>query len=252
VPLDIDCVLRETFVARAEYHPCLGSTNDRAAQCAAEGGPLPLLVVADQQTAGRGRGGNRWWTGDGALAFSLLTDAAMVGADGRRSPLVALAVAVAVAGAAGPLLPGHAVGIHWPNDVVASARKLAGILIEVLPGGRHVIGIGVNVNNRLADAPAELRAATATLCDLGRQTYDRTEILVDILRQLDREFDLLRRRPQEVAGRANALCLQRGQTLSLRWDTRTISGRCRGIADDGAILLETPTGAEPFYSGIVS
>ena len=106
MPLDIDRILRETFVARAEYHPSIGSTNDRAAECAAQGaGEMPLLVVADRQTAGRGRGANRWWTGPGALAFSLLVDGRTVGADGGRSPLVALAAAVAVVDAVAPLLP---------------------------------------------------------------------------------------------------------------------------------------------------
>ena len=67
MPLDIDRILRETFVARAEYHPSLGSTNDRAAERAAQdGGELPLLVAAERQTAGRGRAANRWWTGPGA------------------------------------------------------------------------------------------------------------------------------------------------------------------------------------------
>jgi BirA family transcriptional regulator, biotin operon repressor / biotin---[acetyl-CoA-carboxylase] ligase len=253
MPLDIDRILRETFVAQAEYHPSLGSTNDRAAQCAGQSGVrLPLLIVADRQTAGRGRGGNRWWTGDDALAFSLLTDAATVGADAGRSPLVALAAAVAVADAAAALLPGHSVGIHWPNDVMAAGRKLAGILIEVLPDRRHVIGIGLNVNNRLIDAPAELQPTAATLCDLGRQTYDRTDIIVDLLRRLDRQFDGLRRRPQDVAARADALCLQHGRTLRLCRGNDTVVCRCRGIAADGAILLETPAGTEPFYSGAVS
>ena len=109
MPLDIDRILRETFVARAEYFPTIGSTNDRALECAAQDdGQLPLLVVADQQTAGRGRGVNRWWTGPGALAFTLLLDGPTVGADRSRSPLVALAAAVAIADAVAPLSAGTA------------------------------------------------------------------------------------------------------------------------------------------------
>ena len=78
----------------------------------------------------------------------------------------------------------HQVGIHWPNDVhvrisqpqgEADDRKLAGILVEVLPDRRHVIGIGLNVNNTLADAPAELRDTAATLRDLSGREHDRTE-----------------------------------------------------------------------------
>jgi BirA family transcriptional regulator, biotin operon repressor / biotin---[acetyl-CoA-carboxylase] ligase len=250
MPFDIDRILRETFVARAEYHPSIGSTNDRAAQCAAQSmNELPLLVLADQQTAGRGRGANRWWTGPGALAFSLLLDGQTVAAGGNRSPLVALAAAVAVVDAVAPLLPDHPLGIRWPNDVMVGPRKLAGILIEVLPDGRHVVGIGLNVNNTLADAPAELQATAATLRDLGGRPCDPTAILIDLLQRLEREFIELGRRPQDVAARADALCLQRGQMLRLQWGNRSVAGRCHGIAADGAIRLETPAGLETFYSG---
>ena len=248
--LDIDRILRETFVARVECHPSIGSTNDRAAECAAQpAGELPLLVLADRQTAGRGRGTNRWWTGPGALAFSLLMDGRTVAVGGNRSPLVALAAAVAVVDAVAPLLPGHPLGIHWPNDVMVGPRKLAGILIEVLPDGRHVVGIGLNTNNTLADAPAELQSTAATLRDLGRRTYDQTAILIDLLQRLEREFVQLGCQPQGVAARADALCLQRGQMLRLQWGKRSVAGRCRGIAADGAIRLETPAGLGNFLLG---
>jgi biotin-(acetyl-CoA carboxylase) ligase len=62
----------------------------------------------------------------------------------------------------------------------------------------------------------------------------------------------VRDEPQSVAARADALCLQRGRTLTLRWGDRTLTGRCRGIAADGAILIETPAGVEALYSGTVS
>lgn len=153
--LDVDRVVRETFVARAEYHPTLTSTNDRATRCATEApGELPLLVVADEQTAGRGRGADRWWTGRGSLAFSLLLEMHQRAVDRRSgAPLAALAAAVAIVETVTPLLRPRPVGIHWPNDVWAGGRKLAGVLVEVLPDRRHVIGIGLNTNNSSVDAP---------------------------------------------------------------------------------------------------
>jgi BirA family transcriptional regulator, biotin operon repressor / biotin---[acetyl-CoA-carboxylase] ligase len=258
--IDAIRLMRETFVARVEYHPTLDSTNDRAAQCAAQGvTELPLLVVADRQTAGRGRGGNRWWTGPHSLAFSLLVDAQSVAAEANRSPLVALAVAVAVVDAVAPLLPAYQVGIRWPNDVYAhmaqrqssrpDERKLAGILVEVLPDRRHVIGIGLNVNNTAADAPAELRNTVATLRDLAGHEHDRCKILVDLLQLMQRQFSQLCHDPKMVAARADSLCLQRGRTMTLAWTGRETTGVCRGIAADGAILLETPAGVQPFCAG---
>jgi BirA family transcriptional regulator, biotin operon repressor / biotin---[acetyl-CoA-carboxylase] ligase len=251
--IDVVRILRETSVARAEHHPTLDSTNDRAAWCAAHGAKeLPLVVVADQQTAGRGRGSNRWWTGPGGLAFSLLVDAETVAADASRSPLVALAAAVALAEAVAALLPDHTVGIHWPNDVLAARRKVAGILVEVLADRRHVIGIGLNLNSTLADAPPELRATAGTLRDLSGRHYDPTETLIDLLRRLEREFGELRRDGAAVARRANGFCLERDRLLTLQLGDREITGQCRGIAADGAILLETPAGVQAFFSGALS
>ena len=212
---------------------------------------LPLVVVADEQTAGRGRGSNRWWTGPGGLAFSLLVDAETVAADASRSPLVSLAAAVAVVDAVAPLLPGRQVGIHWPNDVIVGGadipachelpasqgrqeclphRKLAGILVEVLPDRRHVIGIGLNTNNTVADAPAELQSTAATLRDLSGQEHDQTAILIDLLRRLEQEFSRLLSDAKSVAARADQLCLHRGRTLTLRWAT----------ARSSAVAAESP------------
>ncbi len=143
--LDIVGVLKQTFVAEAEHHPTLGSTNDRARELAARNSDkLPILIVADRQTAGRGRGGNRWWTGPGSLVMSLLGKSDGDAAGKGPSPLIALAAAVATVETVAPLLSSHAVGIRWPNDVIAAGRKLGGILVEVLPNHYHIVGIGLN------------------------------------------------------------------------------------------------------------
>jgi len=251
-PLDINRILRETFVVRAEHHPALTSTNDRAAQLAEKGsGRFPLLVVADRQTAGRGRGANRWWTGPGSLAMSLLLEPLMVAADRRRTPLVALSAAVAVAETVKPLLPNHTVGIHWPNDVRSAGGKLAGVLVEVLSDGRTVIGIGVNTNNSLADAPTELQHSAVTLRDLSGRSHNQTLFLLELLKRLQGGLALLRSDPAHIATRADRLCLQHGQTLTLRQGDRSITGHCRGIAEDGALKLDTPAGRRCIYSGAI-
>ena len=257
--LDMDRVLEETFLAGAEYHDSLASTNDRAAECARMWAvELPLLVVAGRQTAGRGRGGNRWWTGRGSLAMSLVLDVTgsdtgrqIAGGQRDRAVLVALAAALAVVDTVAPLVPSEIVGIHWPNDVMVAGGKLAGVLVEVLSNGRHVLGIGVNTNNTVADAPDELKQTAVTLRDLTGKTHDPTVLLTELLRQLETVLGRLASEPEQLGVRANALCLQRGRTLTLEHGDRRITAPCAGIAPDGALLLETPEGRRPFYSGVL-
>jgi BirA family biotin operon repressor/biotin-[acetyl-CoA-carboxylase] ligase len=247
-------ILENTFVADVEHHTAVPSTNDRAIQCAAvQGMKLPLLIVADCQTAGRGRGSNRWWTGPGSLAFSLLLgpEAGAAVCGHGSSALVSLAAGVAVVESLAPFLPGHKLGIHWPNDVMLDGRKLAGILIEVLSDGKHVIGIGVNTNNTAAAAPEEVRPRVVTLRDVTGQVYDPVELLVLILRGLERQLVELGRSPESVAARTHELCLQRGKRLQIVQGKRQIEGRCLGIAADGALLLEVAGQTQAVYSGAV-
>ena len=250
--LDTARLIDKTFVARVEHHATLGSTNDRAKECVAEGaGPLPLLIVADEQTAGRGRGGNRWWTGRGGLAFSLLVDVHFPTVDPSRLPLIALAAGVAMVETVGPLLSSHRVGLHWPNDVFANGRKLAGILVEIVANRFCVVGIGLNTNNSLGDAPPELHPTATTLLELTGKRHDHTTLLIALLGHL---ADLLRQlasAPEEVAARADAACLQHGQELWIESGNRSTRGICAGIAPDGALLLDTPDGRKRFYSGVL-
>jgi BirA family biotin operon repressor/biotin-[acetyl-CoA-carboxylase] ligase len=251
--LNTDLLIRQTFVARVEHHATLGSTNDRARACAAEGlGPLPLLIVADEQTAGRGRGDHRWWTGRGSLACSLLLDPEALEIDRcRSSPLVALATAVAIVETVAPLLADHTVGLHWPNDVYVEGRKLAGILAEILANRRTVLGIGLNANNSLADAPQELHHSATTLLDLTGVVHDRTRILLSLLGHLESALGKLATDPEQIAATADEICLQKGQTLTADSGRQRVSGRCEGIASDGALLLDTREGLERLYSGVL-
>src|SRR5580658_3028936 len=160
-------------VDHVEYHPTLTSTNDYARVASARlGRHESLLVIADEQTAGRGRGSNRWWTGSGSLAFSLLFDPAARGIARQDCAMISLASAITIVEAANPRIAPYSAGIHWPNDVFVGRRKLAGILVEALPDGRHILGIGVNVNNSVDAAPEELAELVATMLDLTRRRHD--------------------------------------------------------------------------------
>lgn len=250
--LDTNRLIRETFVARVEHYPVLGSTNDRAKQCAAENsGPLPLLIVADQQTAGRGRGANRWWTGGGGLAMSLLLDGRSWAADPALGAFVSLAAAVAVSHVVAPLLPGMSVGIHWPNDVFAAGKKLAGILVEVPPGRLYVVGVGLNLNNTLREAPAELQSTAVSLLDLTGREHDATEFIILLLQRFASLLKDLPHAPHGISRLADDLCLQRGMTLNVETGGKRVRGVCRGIAPSGALLLDSPDRTIEIVSGVV-
>jgi BirA family biotin operon repressor/biotin-[acetyl-CoA-carboxylase] ligase len=267
--MDINRILHETFVVEVEHHDELGSTNDRAMQRAKQGASrLPLLVIADRQTAGRGRGGNRWWTGAGSLAFSLLLESAAIenkdditmgrqlncrpnNLNFQANNLISLAAGVAVAETVKPLLKSNEIGIRWPNDVIAAGHKVAGILVEALPDGHAVVGIGINTNDSMADVPAELQPLVTTLLELTGSRQEHAEILVALLNRLERHIVTLKRDPDEIAARANAFCLQRDKPIALQHGRQTIAGLCRGIAPDGALLVETPDGIHSYYTGTV-
>jgi BirA family biotin operon repressor/biotin-[acetyl-CoA-carboxylase] ligase len=250
--LDINRILRETFVVEVERHSELGSTNDRATDRAKQGAKkLPLLVIADRQTAGRGRGGNSWWTGPDSLAFSLLLESAAVENKAGAAPLVSLAAGVAVVETIKPLVQNKEIGIHWPNDVIAAGRKLAGILVEVLSDGRAIIGIGINTNDPLGKVPAELIPIATTLLELTGTRHDHTDILVALLNRLERRLITLAQTPAELTAQADSFCLQRDKSLTLQLGRQTITGLCRGIATDGALLLETSEGLHSYYSGTI-
>lgn len=210
---------------------------------------MPLLVLADRQTAGRGRQGNTWWTGAGSLAFSLLFDPAMLGGARRLEPRVALAAGVAIVDAVSPRLPEHRVGLHWPNDVYVGSGKLAGVLVEVLADGRHILGIGVNSNNSAADAPPEMRSQVATLRDLSGQAHDQTQLSIDLLDCVTTRLRELWANDPRLLGSFDALCLQHDEALTLYLGERAVAGRCVGIGPDGALILDTQEGVQRFHAG---
>ena len=250
--IDVQRLLATGKVSRVEYFETLGSTQDHATELArAGGGPLPLVVVAEEQTAGRGRGANRWWTGRGSLAFSLVFDPADWSLASHPLPERSLAVGVAIVDTLGPRLPGRRVGLHWPNDVFVDGRKIAGVLIDVLTDNHHVVGIGVNVNNALDSAPDEVRDRATSLRELTGKAFDRTELLVDLLGNLQNAIRASSASPEDFGRRFSEHCLQVGQELTVDVAGRQTTGVCLGVAPDGALLLDAPGGFQKFHSGVL-
>ncbi len=162
---------------------------------------------------------------------------------------MSLAASVAIVDVISPRAGGRRIGLHWPNDVFAEGGKLAGVLVEVLPDGRHILGVGLNLNGRAADAPPELQPRVATLFDLTAVRYDPTNLLIDLLNRIADCFRQLGADPMTLGGRFDEHCLQRGATLTLYQGQRQFTGCCLGVTVDGGLMLETTAGVQTFFAG---
>ncbi|MDP8960823.1 MAG: biotin--[acetyl-CoA-carboxylase] ligase [Actinomycetota bacterium] len=233
------------------------STNAVVATRARAGAPPGLVVVADHQTAGRGRFGRRWEDRPGgSLLVSCLVDAP------PRPTLVPLAVGLALADVIAGA--GAEPELKWPNDVLIAGRKCAGVLVEApTPPQPLVIGIGMNTDWRSearAGSPATHPAHppgspappwTSLAEELGRDV-DRYDILVHLLDALDRRLDVVEQNPDALLVSYRAMCA----TLSRHVDVETPGGPLRGLAADvderGSLLVHTDTGTAVIESGDVT
>jgi BirA family biotin operon repressor/biotin-[acetyl-CoA-carboxylase] ligase len=227
------------------FFPTIGSTNDVAATLAAEG----AVVIADEQTAGRGRRGHEWFSPPGS---GLYVSVVLMPARARIDPLRATTLLTITAGVA--LAEGVSascgvdVDLKWPNDLYVSRRKLAGILAE-RSDDRVVLGYGVNLRD--AAYPPDLRTrATSLESELGRP-IDRTAVLVETLAALARRYDdLLDGRFDAILDawrrRAPAAC---GARVSWATPAGPRAGVTGGIDDDGALLVQVGDGVERIVAG---
>ena len=173
-------------VGRVEYFPSVGSTNDVAAEWAAEGCADMSVAAADEQTEGRGRAGRKWFTPRGAaLAFSVVMQPSSE-EDEALSRYVGLG-AVAVAEALTHLY-GLAPEIKWPNDVLLAGKKTCGVLAEMHWLGEQarslILGIGINVAPESVPEAAELSfGATCVEGELGR-AVERLPLLREVVEQI--------------------------------------------------------------------
>jgi BirA family biotin operon repressor/biotin-[acetyl-CoA-carboxylase] ligase len=254
---DLDRLRASLQIAALEYHPTIGSTNDRALELVRAGQVVPkTLILAGEQTAGRGRGGNRWWSGDGALTFSYI-DRPGTSLDRASWPRWTLVAAVAVCDVIELFAPDLQPGIRWPNDVHVAGKKISGILVEapaVVPGQQQllILGLGLNVNNSLAGAPAEIRAVGTCLSDLTQSSHDLTEVSLRLLNRLGQLTARLEAGDRDLVDRWQSLCILKGRRVGLKLGEREVLGSCQGIADDGALILETSAGRERFFGGVLT
>jgi BirA family biotin operon repressor/biotin-[acetyl-CoA-carboxylase] ligase len=221
-------------------HAVTTSTNDDARALAAKGAAHGTLVVADAQSAGRGRRGRTWSSPAGEnlyASFVLRLDLSP-----SIAPTLALVAGLAVAEAVAPFAGAHTPRVKWPNDVRAAHRKLAGLLVEGSLRGDTlawvVLGVGINVGG--TRAPGGLDDIATTLTMLSGKTVSRAAVLASLCGALEARIDTFARHGFDALRNDVA---ERCETLGTRVRIDGVEGKAIAIANDGALVLRTDAGA---------
>lgn len=230
----------------------LGSTNARARELAEAGAREGVLVLAEEQTAGRGRLGRTWLSAPGEnLTFSVVVRSTLPMAGPGLLPL---AVGVAIARAIETAV-GVRVECKWPNDILLEGQKVAGILLEtsVDPQGSPyvIIGIGLNVNQTFF--AEEIRSRATSLKAWTRTEVDREALLCSCLEELESVYDRSRSgNYQDVIAQWNARSSLSGRTVTVSADGRETTGVVRGISREGALVVRAGGTDRLFFAGDVT
>jgi BirA family biotin operon repressor/biotin-[acetyl-CoA-carboxylase] ligase len=223
----------------------LPSTNDRLKDLAQWGAPEGTVIIAKEQTSGKGRLGRRWDSPRGGAWFSLLLRPPI---SVEQAGCIAILIAVSLARALREGW-GMPVGVKWPNDLYVRGKKLGGVLIELSSRLDKiewlVVGIGVNVNNAL---PTEARVPPTSLaCELGRpvpleEFFERAlaAIAHDYERFLSEGFEFVRQRWQGLSVLP--------PRISVRTSTEEISAQVLGLAPSGRLIVRTDEGLRELKS----
>ena len=212
-----------------------GSTNDRARELATAGAPHGTVVLAEEQTAGRGRQGRSWLAPPGrALTLSIV---ARLG--GSALELLPLSAAVAVCEACERAAP-VACRIKWPNDVWIERRKVAGILIEARPQeGWAVLGIGLNADTSEAELDHEIAETATSLRIASGGPVDR-EVALEAL--LERLAERLGSDRDSLLGAYRERDALYGSEIAWSGPDGSSEGRAEGVNEDGNLVVFTADG----------
>lgn len=224
---------------RVECLESVSSTMDAARERAQEGAVEGLVVIAEEQTAGRGRRGREWRSlpGQSVTMSVLLRPSIPSELSQHLSLLSSLACCRAMEG-----LTGLEARPKWPNDLIVNQRKVGGVLLEVLAEAERmeaaIIGIGINVKGAARDLGEDLAETAACLEEQVGGPVSRLELVCEVLREMEAMYGDYRERgpaPLLELWRAWDLCL--GQWVRVTTEDRSIEGRAKDICPDGSLLV---------------
>ena len=220
------------------YYPVTTSTNDIARQQALAKCPEGTAVIADRQTSGRGRLKREWVTPQGNIAVSVVLYPAR-----KELPFLTMLSALAVQYAIRKTT-GLKCQLKWPNDVLINGKKVCGILLESRAAANSVdyaiIGIGINVNMKLADYP-EISAIATSLADETGEEVSRAATLQNLFVEMEKLYLRLQAGESILAEwRENLVTL--GKQIHVRAGDDVFEGIAEAVAEDGSLLLRCADG----------
>lgn len=249
-----DCLKTRWAGKRIIYRKQVDSTNTLARELAEAGAAEGTLVIAEEQTGGRGRRGRNWCTPrETTVAMTLILRPDI---PPECASMVTLVMGLAAARAVNKLYPVQA-GIKWPNDVVIDGKKVCGILTELLMsanGIRYlVVGIGINAN--VAEFPEELKGTALSLAQKLGHEVNRAELTAECLFWFEEYYEkfIEARSLAPLKEEYEELLLNRGQTVKVLEPGNEYSGVSRGINEKGELLVQREDGTvTAVYAGEVS
>ncbi len=242
--LDVETVRRalmgRTIGCRVLHYPSLDSTMNEGGRLAARGCPEGLVVITEEQTAGRGRFGRLWISGPGeSLLLSIV-----VRPTAEQLPQVNMAATLAVARTVERHVGGR-VTIKWPNDVRIGGRKVSGILVEADSQADRlahaVVGIGVNISVDTSEHP-EIAGKATSLVEEAGLPVERTGLLTDLLRHFDDLYSHVRN-GGSLTGEWSSRLDTLGQEVEVRRGNDVLTGIARAVDGQGNLVLQRPDGS---------
>ena len=243
-----------TFGREIRFYPELPSTQDEARALAMQGAPEGTVVIADTQTAGRGRIGRSWVAPRGGIYLSIILRPTMTPPQALRLPLITgVAVAQTI-----EKVTRLSTRLKWPNDVLINGRKVAGILTEMNAEMDRlnfiIVGIGINVNTPPESLPTELQDTAAILSAERGRPISRVKLIQTLLTELEILYDEFRKEGFEpIRKRWKALSETIGTMVTVTFADQQVHGRAFDIDPDGALLIQKWNGnLERVVAGDVS
>jgi BirA family transcriptional regulator, biotin operon repressor / biotin---[acetyl-CoA-carboxylase] ligase len=256
LPEILEPMIRGTiFEDRLRHYYKIGSTNTAAMSASAEGEPEGTVFLAEEQTAGRGRGSHAWQsTRSAGIYCSAVLRPALPPAEVL---VMSLAAALAVRSAIDLIDPSIPIDLKWPNDVLIRDKKICGILTEMNAEATRVrylvVGIGINVNQ--VNFPKELENEATSLRLTTGSEWSRVELAAALLKSLDREYRQLTQQPdsrRSILRRfAEHSSWVRGKPVRVLENGFTLEGITEGLDERGFLLLRTAETLQTVLSGTV-